>query len=91
LYSIHTPPAFRRVAKKFFKTHPDLRSRFKSIIELLRNDPNHPSLKLHPLSGKYNGLHAINLTFKFRITLIIKFENKSIILVDIGGHDEVYR
>ena len=43
------------------------------------------------LGGKYNGLHAINLTFKFRITLIIKFENKSIILVDIGGHDEVYR
>ena len=91
MYSIHTPPAFRRVAKKFFKTHPDLWSRYKSIIELLRNDPNHPSLKLHLLNGKYKGLHAISLTSKFRITLIIKFDNKSIIFVDIEGHDEVYR
>jgi proteic killer suppression protein len=91
LYSIQSPPSFRRVAKKSFNSHPDLKSRFKSIIEILRLNPKHPSLKLHALTGKYKSLHAISLTYKFRITFIIKFDNRAIILIDIGSHDHVYR
>ncbi|MBT3299049.1 MAG: plasmid stabilization protein [Candidatus Marinimicrobia bacterium] len=90
MYTIQTPPAFLRTAKKFFKFHPDLKERFHSIIEILHKHPTHSSLKLHSLSGKLKGLHGISLTYKYRITLMFKIENKTIILLDIGNHDEVY-
>ncbi len=80
-----------RTAKKFFKIHPELKDRFQSIIEILRKDPKNTSLRIHRLGGKLKGLHAISLTYKYRITLIIRFTKKAIILVDIGSHDEVYR
>jgi len=91
LYTIKTPPAFLRTAKKFFKIHPELKDRFQSIIEILRKDPKNTSLRIHPLGGRLKGLHAISLTYKYRITLIIRFTEKAIILVDIGSHDEVCR
>ncbi|MBC8215546.1 MAG: plasmid stabilization protein [Candidatus Marinimicrobia bacterium] len=91
MHSIQTPAAFRRNAKKFFKIHPELKNRFRSIIEILRKHPTNPSLKLYSLSGKKKGLHAISLTYEYRITLIIRFTEKAIILVDIGSHDDVYR
>jgi len=83
LYTIKTASSFLRTAKKFFKRHPELKERFTAIIELLRKDPIAPALKIHPLSGELNGLHAIRLTYKYRITLIIRFTEKAIILVDI--------
>ncbi len=91
LYTLITPPAFRRTAKKFFKSHPELRERFKSILDILIKDPTNPALKMHPLGGKLKGLHAIRLTYQYRITLILKITEKEIILVDIGSHDDVYR
>jgi len=91
LYTIKTPPSFLRSANKFFNRHPELRERFIAIVELLQKDPVAPALKIHSLSGELKGLHAISLTYKYRITLIIRFTEKAIILLDIGHHDEVYR
>ncbi|MCH7762895.1 MAG: type II toxin-antitoxin system mRNA interferase toxin, RelE/StbE family [Candidatus Marinimicrobia bacterium] len=91
MYIIKTTPSFLRTAKKFFKRHPELRERFATIIELLRKNPTAPVLKIHALTGELKGLHAISLTYKYRITLIIRITEKTIILVDVGSHDEVYR
>lgn len=89
MYTIQTPPSFLRTARKFFKRHPDLRERFASIVELLRKDPTAPALKIHPLHRELKGLHGVSLTYKYRITLIIRFTKKAIILIDIGSHDDV--
>lgn len=60
-------------------------------MEILVKDPMNPALSLHPLGGKLKGLHAIRLTYQYRITVILKITEKEIILIDIGGHDNVYR
>lgn len=91
LYAIITPVSFLRTAKKFFKYHPELKSRFKDIVDLLQKDPHAQSLKLHSLSGKLTGLQAVRLSYKYRITLIVKVTEKEITLLDIGSHDDVYR
>lgn len=91
MYTIKTTPSFLRTAKKFFKRHPELRERFAIIIELLRKDPTASALKIHPLSGELKGLHAISLTYKYRITFIIRFTEQAIVIVDIDSHDEVYK
>lgn len=91
VFNVITSEQFLRQARKFFKKHPDLRSRFASVFDALKQDPFQPSLGLHPLSGKFDGCHAVRLTYSYRITLTLLVTEIEIILLDIGSHDEVYR
>lgn len=91
MYAITTPQQFLRQARKFFKKHPDLKSRFAKTIAELQKDPFQHHLELHPLSGKLAGCHAVSLTYSYRITLTLLITEKEIILLDIGSHDEVYQ
>jgi mRNA-degrading endonuclease YafQ of YafQ-DinJ toxin-antitoxin module len=50
-----------------------------------------PHLRLHALKGSLEGLHAVNLTHAYRVTLMLRTPKKEIILLDIGSHEEVYR
>ena len=90
-YTIVTPEQFLRQARKFFKKHPDLKERFAKVVADLQHDPFQPALGLHPLTGKLAGLHAVRLTYNYRITLTLLIGAEEIVLLDIGGHDEVYR
>ena len=90
MFTISTPEQFLRQARKFFKNHPDLKSRFSQILADLQRDPFQPYLKLHPLTGKLTGCHAVSLTYSYRITLTLFITEQEIVLLDIGSHDEVY-
>ena len=91
MYTILTPKKFLKNANRFFKKHPELRPRFARLVEKLKNDPFEPALGLHPLSGRLKDLHAVSLTYSYRITLTLKIIEGEILLLDIGSHDEVYR
>ncbi len=91
MFSVTTSEQFLRQARKFFKKHPDLKTRFATVFEALKKDPFQPGLGLHPLSGKLSGCHAVRLTYSYRITLTLLITEKEIILLDIGSHDGVYR
>ena len=91
MYVIVTPQQFLRQARKFFKKHPDFRSRFAKVLGELQKDPFQPQLELYALSGKLSGCYAVSLTYSYRITLTLMVSEKEIILLDIGSHDEVYR
>lgn len=90
MYLITTSDYFLKRSKKFFQKHPDLRDKFKIIVDDLSQDPCQPHLKLHPLKGRLQGLYAISLTFSFRITLTLQLNENNITLLDIGSHEEVY-
>jgi mRNA-degrading endonuclease YafQ of YafQ-DinJ toxin-antitoxin module len=47
-------------------------------------------LRLHALSGKLKGKHAVSLTYAYRVVLILKITEHEIVLLDIGTHDETY-
>jgi mRNA-degrading endonuclease YafQ of YafQ-DinJ toxin-antitoxin module len=85
-----TTAAFDRRARKFLTRHPDLRPRFAEVLGRLMADPFEPSLKLHALTGKFQGLQAVSLTYSYRITLTLQITAHEILLIDIGSHDEVY-
>ena len=91
MYTIVTPRQFLRQARKFFKKHPELKSRFAVVVEDLQKDPFQPHLELHPLRDKLSGCHAVSLTHGYRITLTLLISNQEVILLDVGSHDEVYR
>lgn len=90
-YTLVTPNTFLRQARKFFQKHPALTPKFKQVLEKLSADPFDPGLRLHALSGQLEGLHAVSLTYSFRLTLTLRITEKEIVLLDIGSHDEVYR
>lgn len=90
MYQVVRDERFVRVAKKFFKKHPELSDKFKEAICKLENDPFEPSLKLHRLKGNLEKFHAVRLTYEYRIVVILMIIDEQIILVDIGTHDDVY-
>ncbi len=91
MYTVETTSEFDRRADKFFRKHPELRERFAGFILELRRDPFQPQFRLHRLSGKLDGLYAISLTYSTRLLLTILVTERTITLLDIGTHDEVYR
>jgi mRNA-degrading endonuclease YafQ of YafQ-DinJ toxin-antitoxin module len=89
-WTLVTTAFFEHRARKFLTKHPDLRPRFVQTLEQLRADPFQPDLRLHPLSGKLQGLQAVSLTYSYRITLTAQVTEHDILLLDIGSHEEVY-
>ena len=80
---------FKRAYKKKIKNNVDLKEKFWCIIKIFSEDPFHPKLKTHKLTGKLKGLYAIRVSYDCRV--IFKFMNKDeVLLIDIGNHDEVY-
>jgi mRNA-degrading endonuclease YafQ of YafQ-DinJ toxin-antitoxin module len=88
---LQTTASFDRQARKFLKQHPDLRSRLGEVLAQLQDDPFHPTLKLHALTGKLDGLQAIRINFSYRVVLTVQMQAQSILLLDIGSHDAVYK
>ena len=90
IWKLATTACFDRRARKFLTKHPDLRPRLAETLAQLADDPFQPSLRLHPLSGKLQGMQAVSITYSYRITLTMQITEHEILLIDIGSHDEVY-
>ena len=82
---------YKKKSIVFFQKHPDLLKRYKKTILLLRENPFHPSLRLHKLKGELSEFYSISLNMKYRILLDFIIVDDKIILIDIGNHDEVYQ
>ncbi len=89
-FTIIYPESYIRRARRFLKKHPDLTRQYQKTLELLEINPFHPSLRLHPLKGRLAGLHAVSISVSYRITLEFIIQEKEIILVHVGSHEEVY-
>jgi len=57
------------------------------------NDPFHPTLKTHKLSGEFQGIWSASIDYKYRILFEFTIMNNSenaILLLNLGNHDDVY-
>ena len=81
---------YNRRAARFLKRHPDLRQQYLKTLQVLQANPAHPSLRLHPLRGKLDGLHSVSINLSYRITLELLIQDGKIIPVNVGDHDAVY-
>ena len=89
-YTLVFTEAYNRRAARWLKKHPDLRQHYLKTLQLLEANPFHASLRLHALSGKLQGLHAVSINLSYRITLELLIQDKQVIPVNIGDHDSVY-
>ena len=90
MYRLVWTPRFSRSAKKFAQSNPELRQRLAQTLRDLESDPLQSHLRLHPLKGRMQGLHAVSVTYSYRIALTLQIAEQKIILHDVGTHDEVY-
>ncbi|CAM3756344.1 type II toxin-antitoxin system YafQ family toxin [Polynucleobacter antarcticus] len=81
---------YNRRAAKFLKRHPDVESQYAKTLELLELNPNHPSLRLHGLTGRLDGLQSISINLKYRVTIEMIITENEIVLINVGDHDTVY-
>ena len=85
---IEFTPSFLKVSGKLLKKNPSLKEPLQELLTNLTTDPFTPSLKTHPLKGKLKGRYACSLTYDLRV--VFKLKNDSVVLIDIGSHDEIY-
>ncbi|MGB6014521.1 MAG: type II toxin-antitoxin system mRNA interferase toxin, RelE/StbE family [Nodosilinea sp.] len=85
---------FKRSFKRLVKKNSQLQSKILATLETLSNYPFTPSLKSHKLTGQLEGLWACSVAYDCRIVFAFKQDSETgedlIVLIDIGGHDEVY-
>ena len=89
-YRLIFTETYNRHAFKWLKRHSDLASQYLKTLKLLEANPFHPSLRLHALSGRLQGLHSISINLSYRITLELVIQDEDVILINIGDHDQVY-
>jgi len=79
---------FKGKYKKLIAKQPKVRALFETALALLMKNFKEPSLKTHKLSGKLKDCWAFYLTYDLRV--IFERKKDTIILLNIGTHDEVY-
>ena len=80
---------FVRAVKKWQKKHPELIERFEERLRLFSQQPFHPSLKTHGLSGSLKNYSAFSITYEYRLVFRFITDNQAL-LIAIGTHDDVY-
>ncbi len=80
--------------KQLRKAPKDIQSSTKIRIDLFINNPHHPLLRNHLLTGQYKGCRSINVTGDWRA---IYYESTSLIdkpsvtFIEFGTHSQLYR
>lgn len=62
-------------------------------LKLFQLRPDHPSLRLHKLSGKLEDTWSLSITRSIRMVFYYRIvqEEKRAVFITIGTHDEVYK
>ena len=89
-YTLIYTDSYVKRAKRFLKKHPEIIGQYEKTLKVLELNPYHPSLKLYQLQGRLKDLYSVSINVTYRITLEFYFEDKEIVLVNVGHHDEVY-
>lgn len=89
-YTLVFTDQYNRRAARFLKRHPQLRETYRKTLLLLQANPHHPSLRLHALGGKLQGLHSVSINLSYRITLELLIRERQIVPINVGDHDAVY-
>ena len=80
---------FKRAYKKKFKENPRLRTKFWERLSIFLEEPFSAQLRTHKLSGKLAGQWAFSVDDNYRV-LFEFIGDDSVLLIDVGTHDEVY-
>lgn len=79
----------KKFEKQLKKAPLEIKIAFRNRRELFIQDPFHPQLNNHQLTGKFKGSRSINITGDWRA--IYSEFNDSIIFEMLGTHSQLYK
>ena len=82
-------PSVQKELEKIQQKDRKLANRIEKQIALFEENPKHPSLHTHKLSGTMGNMWSISITMSIRMVYVF-LDQSSVIFVKIGTHDEVY-
>lgn len=83
-------PKSIRVFKRIVRQNPQLRPLIEQTLQQLAEDAFHPSLRTHKLTGNLSGIWACSIDYSYRVLFEFVDEEVTILLLNLGSHDEVY-
>jgi len=89
MISIAWDSGFKKAYRKKLKNDKELKRKFIKSIKLFSTDPFSKQLRTHKLTGRLQGLWAFSVDYDVRVIFSFTNENE-VLLIDIGGHEEVY-
>jgi len=84
------PPHVQKEISRIRQKDRKLAERIEKQIALFEENPKHPSLRTHKLSGAIDNMWSISITMSIRMVYIL-VEKDYALFVKIGTHDQVYR
>ncbi len=82
-------PFFQKAYKKLFRNNSAREAIFRQKFSLFLQDPFHPQLHTHKLTGPLKDFYSFSIEYDLRV--IFYFASATEIVFDnIGSHDEVY-
>jgi mRNA-degrading endonuclease YafQ of YafQ-DinJ toxin-antitoxin module len=89
-FSLVFTDSYNRRAAKWLKKHSELRATYLKTLQLLELNPFHPSLRIHALHGRMQGVYSVSINMSYRITIDLLISEQEIILLNVGDHESVY-
>ncbi len=89
MYEIRLTDSYKKRALKFFKKHPELKGRYKTLMLLLEADPFNKALNIKKLSGRKN-IYRLRLTIHARVVIEILISDKIVTPIDINTRASIY-
>lgn len=85
----------RQFEKDFLRAPKNVQQAFRKRRELFKQNPQHPQLRNHALSGKRKDLRSINVTGDWRALYEEQSDGKSLDIIAlfqaIGTHSQLYK
>lgn len=86
MYKVIFGSKFDQQIRSLAKRDRKYKVKIRKVVDLLETDIDHPSLRLHKLSGtKY-----FSISVDKSVRIILSIEKNTIFLLKIGKHEEVY-
>lgn len=86
--TIHETSNFSKKLERLVKRNSDLRLKIDRKLQLLVADSRNNSLRLHKINSRQKEAWSMSVDMKLRI--LFSYVDDGILLINIGGHDEVY-
>lgn len=86
--TIYITTAVERKIQKLINKDPLLAQKIDQRLAQFQENPRHPSLRIHKLTGKTRGAWSLSVNAGYR--LLFDYTESGILVVDIGSHEEVY-
>ena len=83
----------KKFAKQYDRANSKIKTSFDKRLKLFLQNPFHPLLNNHSLSGKLSGYRSINVTGDWRAIYSVadKSEINVVIFEMIGTHSQLYK